>query len=53
MERFTQLFGELLLFVYHCFDRIVRHFSPLSPHKICWRSGPEAAYPAGTVQIKI
>jgi len=23
MERFTQLFGSLLVFVYHCFDRIV------------------------------
>src|SRR5438477_9770684 len=23
MERFTKLFGGLLLFVYHCFDRIV------------------------------
>ena len=23
MELFTQLFGGLLLFVYHCFDRIV------------------------------
>src|SRR6202011_4362663 len=23
MERFTQLFGRLLVFVYHCFDRIV------------------------------
>jgi hypothetical protein len=25
MERFTQLFGNLLAFVYHCFDRIVIH----------------------------
>jgi hypothetical protein len=25
MERFTKLFGDLLLFVYHCFDRIVIH----------------------------
>jgi hypothetical protein len=23
MELFTQLFGDLLVFVYHCFDRIV------------------------------
>ena len=23
MERFTSLFGSLLVFVYHCFDRIV------------------------------
>ena len=25
MELFTQLFGDLLTFVYHCFDRIVIH----------------------------
>jgi hypothetical protein len=25
MELFTQLFGKLLAFVYHCFDRIVIH----------------------------
>jgi len=25
MDRFTKLFGHLLLFVYHCFDRIVIH----------------------------
>src|SRR5260370_10185460 len=25
MELFTQLFGHLLAFVYHCFDRIVIH----------------------------
>ena len=25
MEVFTQLFGDLLAFVYHCFDRIVIH----------------------------
>ena len=25
METFTRLFGSLLLFVYHCFDRIVIH----------------------------
>jgi hypothetical protein len=25
MELFTKLFGDLLLFVYHCFDRIVIH----------------------------
>src|SRR5208283_3585622 len=25
MEEFTQLFGSLLAFVYHCFDRIVIH----------------------------
>ena len=25
MELFTRLFGDLLTFVYHCFDRIVIH----------------------------
>ena len=25
MDRFTQLFGDLLAFVYHCFDRLVIH----------------------------
>jgi len=25
MQRFTRLFGDLLVFVYHCFDRIVIH----------------------------
>src|ERR1700756_2484742 len=25
MELFTKLFGDLLLFIYHCFDRIVIH----------------------------
>ena len=25
MEEFIQLFGNLLAFVYHCFDRIVIH----------------------------
>lgn len=25
MERFTKIFGDLLVFVYHCFDRIVIH----------------------------
>jgi hypothetical protein len=25
MDRFTKLFGPLLVFVYHCFDRIVIH----------------------------
>ena len=25
METFTELFGSLLIFVYHCFDRVVIH----------------------------
>jgi hypothetical protein len=25
MELFTKLFGDLLVFLYHCFDRIVIH----------------------------
>ena len=30
METFTELFGSLLLFVYHCFDRVVIHGYPIS-----------------------
>ena len=25
MERFTKLFGSPIVFVYHCFDRVVIH----------------------------
>ena len=25
MERFAKLFGSLIVFVYHCFDRVVIH----------------------------
>jgi hypothetical protein len=44
METFTKLFGSLLIFVYHCFDRIVinGYLSGLSrPEQVvlCWRSG--------------
>ena len=28
MERFTKLFGSLIVFVYHCFDRVVIHGYP-------------------------
>ena len=28
MDVFTKLFGEFLVFVYHCFDRIVIHGYP-------------------------
>jgi hypothetical protein len=33
METFTKLFGSLLVFVYHCFDRIVinGYLNGLSP----------------------
>ena len=31
METFTELFGSLLLFVYHCFDRIVINCYPIDP----------------------
>ena len=31
MEIFTQLFGDLLAFVYHCFDRTFRVRAPPSP----------------------
>jgi hypothetical protein len=28
MDLFAKLFGDLLVFVYHCFDRIVIHGKP-------------------------
>ena len=40
MELFTQLFGDLLVFVYHCFDRIVIYgylsglSRPLAHHRV-------------------
>jgi hypothetical protein len=42
METFTKLFGSLLLFVYHCFDRIVinGYLSNLSrPEQVVYFSG--------------
>jgi hypothetical protein len=39
METFTKLFGSLLIFVYHCFDRIVinGYLSGLSrPEQVVW-----------------
>ena len=37
MELFTQLFGHLLAFVYHCFDRIVIHgYLTVSPDLSTW-----------------
>lgn len=39
MDLFTKLFGDLLVFVYHCFDRIVIHgyLSSLSrPEQVVW-----------------
>ena len=39
METFTKLFGSLLLFVYHCFDRVVinGYLSSLSrPEQVVW-----------------
>jgi len=39
METFTKLFGSLLVFVYHCFDRIVinGYLSGLSrPEQVVW-----------------
>src|SRR5260370_14429887 len=41
METFTQLFGDLLAFVYHCFDRIViyGYLSGLSrPEQVFFRT---------------
>ncbi len=43
METFTQLFGDLLAFVYHCFDRIViyGYLSGLSrPEQVVGRAPP-------------
>lgn len=42
METFTKLFGSLLVFVYHCFSRIVIHgyLSGLSrPDQVVYFSG--------------
>ena len=39
MERFTKLFGSLIVFVYHCFDHVVIHgyLSGLSrPEQVVW-----------------
>src|SRR3954467_7517402 len=39
MDSFTRLFGDLLVFVYHCFDRIVIHgyLRGLSrPEQVVW-----------------
>ena len=45
MELFIQLFGKLLVFVYHCFDRIVIHgyLSGLSLYNVrllAWCASP-------------
>jgi len=45
METFTQLFGDLLAFVYHCFDRIViyGYLSGLSrPEQVAWMASESA-----------
>ena len=39
METFTKLFGSLLVFVYHCFDRIVINgylSGLLRPEQVVW-----------------
>jgi hypothetical protein len=44
METFTRLFGSLLVFVYHCFDRIVinGYLSGLSrPEGLLMDVGPD------------
>ena len=48
MELFTKLFGDLLVFVYHCFDRIVIHgyLSALSrPEQVVISSVRLSAFP--------
>jgi hypothetical protein len=37
MELFTQLFGDLLIFVYHCFDRVVIHGYLIIERRFEWR----------------
>ena len=53
MELFEKLFGQLLLFVYHCFDRIVinGYLSGLSrpePSIITWASRAPRARTSAT-----
>jgi len=43
MELFTKLFGDLLLFVYHCFDRIV-----INGYRRLWLREPDAKGASGT-----
>ena len=47
MDLFTQLFGNLLVFVYHCFDRIViyGYLSGLSrPERVGTSSARSSAF---------
>src|ERR1700683_4408368 len=51
MELFTRLFGDLLIFVYHCFDRIVIHgyLSGLSrPEQVVHFGHPVLEIPVGS-----
>jgi hypothetical protein len=55
MELFTKLFGDLLVFVYHCFDRIVIHgyLSGLSrPEQVVYFFRRVSPYPAGVTKIE-
>jgi hypothetical protein len=54
MERFARLFGGLLLFVYHCFDRLVIHgyLSGLSrPEQVVYFFREVAGVPAITKEV--
>ena len=36
METFTELFGSLFLFIYHCFDRVVIRGFPIFNERGFW-----------------
>ena len=54
MERFTKLFGSLIVFVYHCFDRVVIHgyLSGLSrPEQAVYFFRPVLCIPAVSKEV--
>src|SRR3974377_1786097 len=54
MDLFTKLFGDLLVFVYHCFDRIVIHgyLSSLSrPEQVVHFFRPVVGVPAVSKEV--
>lgn len=56
METFAKLFGSLLVFVYHCFDRIViQGYLPLlarEAHIVYWFRNVHGVYPITTEALK-
>ena len=56
MENFAKLFGNLLAFVYHCFDRIViQGYLPLlarEAHIVYWFRNVLGVYPVTTEALK-